>query len=238
MIAVLLADDQALVREGFRLILEMEPDMEVVGEACDGREAVEAARRLKPDVVIMDIRMPGMDGIDAASHIVKEPSSAKVLMLTTFDRSEYIYRAMKAGASGFLLKDVRRGQLTEAVRTVAAGDALLAPAITRRLIEEFCRRPSPASGTPLALSHLTDRETEVLTLIARGLSNAEIATALVVNETTVKTHVAHILAKLHLRDRVQAVVIAYETGLAQPGAKRTWPQPGVAQPGIPGDSKP
>lgn len=217
MIRVLIADDQALVRGGFRMILESQKDMEVVGEAEDGRQAVRLAGELKPDVVLMDIRMPDVDGLEATRRLVDSPDAPRVLMLTTFDMNEYVYEAMKSGASGFLLKDVRPEQLAEAVRTVAAGDALLAPAITRRLIEDFVRRPPPGSGPPEKLSELTDRELEVLKQIAKGLSNGEIAKTLFVSEATVKTHVTRILMKLNLRDRVQVVVLAYESGLVQPG---------------------
>ena len=217
MISVLLADDQALVRAGFRLILDLEDDMEVVGEAADGREAVSLARELDPDVVLMDVRMPEMDGIEATRRLARAGSRARVLVLTTFDADEYVYEAMKAGASGFLLKDVPREQLVAGVRIVASGESLLAPAITRRLIEAFVRRPPPGSGVPPELEELSAREVEVLKLVARGLSNAEIACRLVVSATTVKTHVANILQKLRLRDRVQAVVLAYESGLVQAG---------------------
>lgn len=216
-IRILLADDQTLVRDGFRSILEREADMEVVGEAGDGREAVETARRLRPDVVLMDIRMPVMDGLEAARRVLADPAPPRILVVTTFDRDEYVYEALKAGASGFLLKDVRSGQLTEAIRTVAAGESLLSPAITRRLIEEYVRRPPPGRA-PTQLIQLTERELEVLQLVARGLSNQEIAAELVVSEHTARTHVGHILSKLDLRDRVQAVVLAYESGLVQPGA--------------------
>jgi len=217
-IRVLIADDQALVRGGFRMILESQNDMEVVGEAEDGRQAVARSKELKPDVVLMDIRMPEMDGLEATRRLVDAPEAPRVLMLTTFDMNEYVYEAMKSGASGFLLKDVRPEQLAEAVRTVAAGDALLAPAITRRLIEEFVRRPPPGQNRPAELDELTERELEVLKLIAKGLSNGELAKELFLSEATVKTHVTRILMKLHLRDRVQAVVLAYESGLIQPGA--------------------
>ena len=219
MIRVLIADDQALVRGGFRVILEAQKDIEVVGEASDGREALAQARELDPDVVLMDIRMPELDGLEATRRLVSGDGSARVLMLTTFDLDEYVYAAMKAGASGFLLKDVRPEQLAEAVRVVAAGDSLLAPAITQRLIAEYVRRPPPGSGAPTELSELTERELEVLKLIARGLSNGEIASAPFVSEATVKTHVTHVLTKLKLRDRVQAVVLAYESGLVHPGAE-------------------
>ena len=217
MIRVLIADDQALVRAGFRAILEAEDDLEVVGEAAGGREAVALARETTPDVVLMDIRMPDLDGIEATRRLLKRDAAPKVLMLTTFDLDEYLYEAMRAGASGFLLKDVPRDQLVAAVRTIAAGDALLAPALVQRLVEDFVRRPHPGTTIPAELESLSDRELEVLRLVARGLSNAEIAQALFVSETTVRTHVGHILAKLGLRGRVQAVVAAYESGLVRPG---------------------
>jgi len=216
-IRVLIADDQALVRGGFRLILDAQKDIEVVGEAADGNEALALARELEPDVVLMDVRMPDLDGIEATQRLLESNRSPRVLMLTTFDLSEYVYQAMKAGASGFLLKDVRPEQLAEAVRVVAAGEALLAPAITRRLIEEFVHRPPPGARAPAELAQLTDRELEVLKLVAQGHSNAQLAASLVLSEATVKTHLTHILAKLNLRDRVQAVVLAYESGLVQPG---------------------
>jgi DNA-binding NarL/FixJ family response regulator len=216
-IRVLIADDQALVRDGFGMILDAQPDIDVVAEAADGGEAIERARELRPDVVLMDIRMPGVDGIEATRRLLADDGAPRVLMLTTFDQNEYVYEAMKAGASGFLLKDVRREELVNAVRVVAAGDALLAPALTRRLIEDFVRRPPPGSAPAGPLADLTDRESEVLRLVARGLSNAEIAAALVVSDATVKTHVARILSKLGLRDRIQAVVLAYESGFVQPG---------------------
>jgi DNA-binding NarL/FixJ family response regulator len=218
-IRVLLVDDQALVRAGFRMILEAEDDLEVVGEAADGTQAIAEARRLRPDVVLMDVRMPELDGIEAARRLVGEGVESKVVMLTTFDMDEYVYEALRAGASGFLLKDVPPEQLVAGVRAVASGDALLAPAVTRRVIEEFVRRPPDSvRAAPAGLGELTEREHEVLRQIARGLSNAEIAKELYVSETTVKTHVAHILTKLRLRDRVQAVVFAYESGLVHPGA--------------------
>jgi DNA-binding NarL/FixJ family response regulator len=216
-IRVLVADDQALVRAGFRAILEAQEDLEVVGEASDGGEAVTIAQEVRPDVVLMDVRMPGVDGIEATRRLLRDGDAPRVLMLTTFDLDEYVYEAMKAGASGFLLKDAPRDQLVGAVRTVAAGDALLAPALVRRLIEDFVRRPAPGDRSPSELGELTERELEVLTLIARGFANAEIAAQLFLSEATVRTHVSHIFAKLGLRDRVQAVVLAYETGLVQPG---------------------
>jgi DNA-binding NarL/FixJ family response regulator len=215
---VLIVDDQALVRAGFRMILESEADLEVVGEAADGREALQEAGRLQPDIVLMDVRMPELDGIEAARQLLVADGSAKVVMLTTFDLDEYVYEALRAGASGFLLKDVPPEQLVAGIRAVASGDALLAPSVTRRVIEAFVRRPPPTAREQDAkLEELTTRELDVLKLLARGLSNAEIAADLVVSDTTVKTHVAHILMKLDLRDRVQAVVFAYETGLVEPG---------------------
>jgi DNA-binding NarL/FixJ family response regulator len=218
MTRVVIADDQALVRGGFRMILEAQPDIEVVGEASDGYEAVDQARGLQPDVVLMDIRMPGLDGIEATRRLLRDASaSLRVLMLTTFDLDEYVYQAMRAGASGFLLKSVDPPELAHAVRVVAAGDALLAPTITRRLLERFLRLSPPGSAPPEGLGDLTARELEVLTLMARGLSNTEMATALFLSETTVKTHVAHLFQKLGLRDRVQAVITAYESGLVRPG---------------------
>jgi DNA-binding NarL/FixJ family response regulator len=217
-IRVLIVDDQELVRAGFAMILGAQEDIEVVGEAGDGREALERARALRPDVVLMDIRMPVVDGLEATRRLLSGSGPhPRVLILTTFDLNEYVYDAMKAGASGFLLKDAPRDQLMTAVRTVSAGDALLAPRITRRLIEEFVRRPRPGDATPAELENLSERELEVLKQVARGLSNAEIASILFVSEATVRTHVSHILRKLRLRDRVQAVVFAYETGLVQPG---------------------
>jgi len=216
-IGVLVADDEAIVRDGLRAIIELEDDLEVVGEAADGAEAVELARTLAPDVALVDIRMPEVDGLEATRRLLALAPPPRVLVLTTFDRNEYVYEAMRAGASGFLLKDVRRGQLTDAIRAAAAGDTLVAPAITRRLIEEFCRRPSPDDARRSELVSLTPRELEVLTLLGRGLSNRDIAATLVVAETTAKTHVARVLSKLDLRDRAQAVVVAYETGLVRPG---------------------
>jgi DNA-binding NarL/FixJ family response regulator len=219
MIRVLIADDQALVRGGFRLILEAQKDIEVVGEAQDGKDALAKAHELRPDVVLMDIRMPKMDGLEATRRLLSGDGDSRVLVLTTLDADEYVYEAMKAGASGFLLKDVRPEQFADAVRVVASGDALLAPAITRRLIEDFVRRPPPGSGPPAQLAELSDRELDVLKLIAQGLSNAEIAAALFLSEATIKTHVTHILTKLRLRDRVQAVVLSYECGLVQPAGR-------------------
>jgi len=218
-IRVLIADDQSLVRAGFRMILETEPDLEVVGEAADGEEAVEVSRRERPDVVLMDVRMPNVDGLEATRRILDGATEGpRVLILTTFDLDEYVYEALRAGASGFLLKDTPPEELVSAIRVVARGDALLSPTITRRVIAEFVRRPPDSvRRPPPELDELTSREREVLLEVARGLSNAEIAKALWVSETTVKTHVARILMKLRLRDRVQAVVFAYETGLVQPG---------------------
>lgn len=217
MIRVLVADDQTLVREGLAMLVDIEPDIEVVGQAPDGQEALKLARQLKPDVVVMDIRMPVLDGLEATRRLMAEPVPPRVLVLTTFDLDENLFRAMKAGASGFLLKDVRRGQLAAAIRAVMAGDALIDPQITRRLIERFCLLPPPVSGTPEPLASLTERELEVLRLLAQGLSNTDIAAHLVVGVSTVKTHVAHILTKLHLAERAQAVVLAYETGFVVPG---------------------
>jgi DNA-binding NarL/FixJ family response regulator len=216
MIRILLADDQTLVRDGFRSIIDREPDLEVVAEAGDGRAAIESARKLRPDVVLMDIRMPHLDGLEATRTLLAEPSPPRILVLTTFDLDEYVYDALQSGASGFLLKDVRAGELTEAIRTVAAGERLLSPAITRRLIEQHLRRPAPGM-LPAAVSALTERELDVLKLLARGLSNTEIAGRLYLGTSTVKTHVNRILTKLDLRDRAQAVVYAYENGLIQPG---------------------
>jgi DNA-binding NarL/FixJ family response regulator len=212
---VLIADDQALMRTGFRMILDTQPDIEVVGEAIDGTDAVRHYERLTPDVVVMDVRMPVMDGIEATRKLTAHDPPARVLILTTFDLDEYVYEALRAGASGFLLKDRPPEELVAAVRVIAGGEALLAPSVTRRLIEEFAKRPATATRNELA--ELTEREREVLVLMARGLSNGEIARSLFVAETTVKTHVGRILSKLRLRDRAQAVVLAYESGLVQPG---------------------
>ncbi len=220
-IKVLIVDDQALVRAGFRMILESEPNLEVVGEASDGQQALDAVRELQPDVVLMDIRMPNLDGLEATRRLNEAGGAGpRVLMLTTFDLDEYVYEALRAGASGFLLKDTPPEQLVSAIHVVASGDALLSPSITKRVIEEFIQRPPSTvpPATAAKLQELTARELEVLGYMARGLSNAEIAKDLFVSETTVKTHVARILMKLGLRDRVQAVVFAYETGLVQPGS--------------------
>jgi DNA-binding NarL/FixJ family response regulator len=217
-IRVLLADDERLVRAGFRMILKAEHDLDVVGEAADGLEAVEASERLQPDVVLMDIRMPTLDGLEATRRILAGPDPLpRVIVLTTFDLDEYVYEALRAGASGFLLKDAPEEQLVAAIRVAAGGGAIFAPSVTRRLIKEFARRSSRRDA-PSGLPDLTPRELEVLRLIAGGLSNQEIAAKLVVSEHTAKTHVAHILQKLNLRDRVQAVVLAYETELIVPGA--------------------
>jgi DNA-binding NarL/FixJ family response regulator len=215
-LSVMIVDDQALVRAGFRMILDAEADIEVAGEAADGAEAVEEAQRLQPDVILMDVRMPQMDGIEATRRLLTSDSlQTKVVMLTTFDMDEYVYDALRAGASGFLLKDVPPEQLVAGIRAVSQGDALLAPSVTRRVIQEFVRRPpSSVKTVPPEVEELTARELEVLKLVAKGLSNAEIAQELFVGETTVKTHVAHVLTKLDVRDRVQAVVLAYECGLA------------------------
>jgi DNA-binding NarL/FixJ family response regulator len=216
-IGVVVADDQALVRAGFAKLLEAEHDLRIVAQAADGLEAIEAVLRTRPDVVLMDIRMPRLDGIEATRRIRARAHAPRVIMLTTFDLDEYVYDALKAGASGFLLKDAPPEQLVAGVRIVAAGDALLAPAVTRRLIEEFARHPTPRPEGPPELAELTAREREILTLMARGRSNREIAAQLVIGESTVKTHVGNVLMKLDLRDRVHAVVLAYETGLVRPG---------------------
>jgi DNA-binding NarL/FixJ family response regulator len=222
-VRVLIADDQALVRAGFKMILEAEEDIDVVGEAGDGREAVELIGSLQPDVVLMDIRMPELDGLEATRQALAGQNGdgpvTRILMLTTFDLNEYVYEALRAGASGFLLKDVPAEQLVAGIRVVARGEALLAPSITKRLIEEFARARPPAASAASApgIDELTPRELEVFKLVARGMSNAEIAEELVVSDTTVKTHVARLLMKLGVRDRVQAVVLAYESGVISPG---------------------
>jgi len=217
----LIADDQAMVREGFAAVLTAQPGLQVVGLAADGADAVRQARHLEPDVVLMDVRMPVMDGLQATREILGAGAGSalpRVLMLTTFDLDDYVYAALRAGASGFLLKDATAAELVTAVRVVAAGEALLAPSVTRRLIADFARQQQPDQSLPPALDALTQRETEVLRLIARGLSNTEISNALVIAEQTTKTYVGRILAKLNLRDRAQAVVVAYETGLITPGS--------------------
>jgi DNA-binding NarL/FixJ family response regulator len=217
LIRILITDDQALVRTGFRVIVDAEPDLEVVGEAADGRAAIDETLRLHPDVVLMDIRMPNLDGIEATRRIAaKGPRGPRVLILTTFDLDEYVYEALRAGASGFLLKDAGAEELLHAIRVVAAGEALLSPSITRRLIADYASRP-PTSEHPAALAELTPRELEVLSFVARGLSNSDIARRLVLGEATIKTHVARIFQKLNLHDRAQAVVLAYESGLVTPG---------------------
>ena len=219
MISVMIVDDQAMVRVGFRMILEAEPDFDVVAEAADGLEAVATVAQARPDVVLMDIRMPRLDGIAATEQILALPipDPPRVLMLTTFDLDDYVYAALRAGASGFLLKDAPPEQLIEAIRVIADGDALLAPSVTRRLIEDVARRPRPGTAAFPGLADLTERETEVLRHVARGLSNAEIANQLYLGEATVKTHLGRVLTKLGLRDRVQVVVVAYESGLVTPG---------------------
>jgi DNA-binding NarL/FixJ family response regulator len=218
-IRVLIADDQSAVRAGFAALLGGEDDVSVVGEAADGREAVDLARRLFPTVVLMDVRMPNLDGLEATRLICADPSleQSRVLMLTTFDLDEYVYGALRAGASGFLLKDTGPEELLRAIRTVAAGDALLAPSITRRLIAEFANRPDSAPAAPVELNQLTERELEILRLVAAGLSNAEIARRLVISPLTAKTHVGRVLAKLDCHDRAQLVALAYESGLVTPG---------------------
>jgi len=218
-IKVLIADDQALVRAGFKMILETDPDIRVVAEADDGAQAVEAALRTRPEIALMDIRMPGMDGLEATRRIMATPSPPRVLILTTFDLDEYVFDALAAGASGFLLKDVAPEQLLAGIRIIAHGDSLLSPSVTRRLIELFVRGRPSTREPPAGLDELTPRELEILQLVARGLSNIEIAEKLVVSSTTIKTHVARVLMKLALRDRIQAVVFAYENAIIQPGAE-------------------
>jgi DNA-binding NarL/FixJ family response regulator len=215
---VVIADDQPMVRAGLRSLLEGEDDVVVVGEAVDGEQALHAVRRHRPDVVLMDIRMPNLDGLEATRRLVTEGSAAKVLVLTTFDLDEYVFDALRAGASGFLLKDATAEELIAAVRTLAAGDAILAPAVTRRVIEAFAAVPRPRAGIADRLAALSPREVEVLRLLAQGLSNAELAARLQLSDATVKTHIARILSKLQLRDRAQAIVAAYETGLVTPGS--------------------
>ena len=216
-VRVVIADDQGMVRSGFTTLLNSEPDIEVVGEAVNGQEAITRAIQLRPDVILMDVRMPVLDGLQATRQITAMDGAPRVLVLTTFDLDDYVYQALRWGASGFLLKDASARELAEAVRVVAAGDALLSPSVTRRLIVEFARMGAPRGPSRKTLQDLTERETEVLALVAQGLSNAEIAGRLVVAEQTVKTHVSRILMKLGLRDRTQAVVLAYESGLVQPG---------------------
>jgi DNA-binding NarL/FixJ family response regulator len=215
-IRVLVADDQPLVRSGFRMILEERSDLELVGEAGDGAEAIALARELDPDVILMDVRMPGVDGVAATRRLIESGSRARVLVLTTFDLDEYVYAAIRAGASGFLLKDVEPNELVDAIRVVAAGNSLFGPAATERLVARFAQEPEPAAVR--SLDDLTDREREILRLLATGLSNAELAQRLHLSETTVKTHVSAVLRKLRVRDRVQAVIAAYEAGLVRPGA--------------------
>jgi DNA-binding NarL/FixJ family response regulator len=222
MTSLVIADDQGMVRAGFRSLLDTEPDLEVVGEAANGAEALEVVRRLRPDVTLMDIRMPVLDGLAATRALVEEGAGTRVLVLTTFDLDEYVFEALRAGASGFLLKDAPAEELASAIRVVAAGDSLLAPGVTRRVIDAFVRRPSVSSrGPDPALERLTRREVEVLGLLARGLSNADIGGRLFVSEATTKTHVSNVLAKLGLRDRVQAVIFAYENGVVVPGERDT-----------------
>jgi DNA-binding NarL/FixJ family response regulator len=216
-VRVVIADDQGMVRSGFTILLNSEPGIEVVGEAVNGREAIARAAELRPDVMLMDVRMPVLDGLQATRQITATDGAPKVLVLTTFDLDDYVYQALRWGASGFLLKDASAGELANAVRVVAAGDALLSPGVTKRLIAEFARMGAPRGPSRKNLANLTERESEVLALVACGMSNAEIAGRLVVAEQTVKTHVSRILMKLGLRDRTQAVVLAYETGLVQPG---------------------
>jgi DNA-binding NarL/FixJ family response regulator len=214
-IRVLVVDDQPLVRSGFRMVLEERPDLELAGEASDGAQAVELAGELDPDVILMDVRMPNLDGVEATRQLVDSGTRARILVLTTFDLDEYVYAAIRAGASGFLLKDVEPAELVDAIRVVAAGNSLFGPAATERLVERFSQQPSPDAGR--SLDELTEREKEILTLLASGLSNAELAERLFLSETTVKTHVSSILRKLRVRDRVQAVIAAYDAGLVRPG---------------------
>jgi DNA-binding NarL/FixJ family response regulator len=214
-IRVLVADDQALVRGGFRMILDERDDLELVGEAADGARAIELAGELDPDVILMDVRMPNLDGVEATRRLVESGTRARILVLTTFDLDEYVYAAVRAGASGFLLKDVEPAELVDAIRVVAAGNSLFGPAATQRLVERFAGTPAPVDGRPL--EQLTDREREILRLLASGLSNSELAARLYLSETTVKTHVSAVLRKLGVRDRVQAVIAAYEAGLVKPG---------------------
>jgi DNA-binding NarL/FixJ family response regulator len=218
-VRVVIADDQGMVRSGFTTLLNSEPDIEVIGEAVNGQEAIARAAQLRPDVLLMDVRMPVLDGLQATREITAMPGAPRVLILTTFDLDDYVYQALRWGASGFLLKDASAQELADAVRIVAAGDALLSPGVTRRLIAEFARMGAPRGPSRDSLDGLTERECEVLALVARGLSNAEIAGRLVVAEQTIKTHVSRILMKLGLRDRTQAVVLAYETGLVRPGTE-------------------
>jgi DNA-binding NarL/FixJ family response regulator len=218
MIRVVVADDQGMVRSGFSVLLNAQPDIEVIGEAVNGQEAIAQAREQRPDVILMDVRMPVLDGLQATRAITAMPDPPKILVLTTFDLDDYVYEALRSGASGFLLKDASATELANAVRLVAAGEALLAPSVTRRLIAEFARLGAPRGPSRKQLDGLTERESEVLTLVARGMSNAEIAAHLVVAEQTIKTHVGRILMKLGLRDRTQAVVLAYESGLVHPGS--------------------
>lgn len=214
MIRVLVVDDQPLVRSGFRMVLEERPDLELAGEASDGAQAIELARELDPDVILMDVRMPNLDGVEATRQLVESGTRARILVLTTFDLDEYVYAAIRAGASGFLLKDVEPAELVDAIRVVAAGNSLFGPAATERLVARFAQQAGPDAGH--ALDELTDREKEILTLLASGLSNAELAETLFLSETTVKTHVSSILRKLRVRDRVQAVIAAYDAGLVSP----------------------
>lgn len=217
MIRVLVVDDQPLMRSAYQMILRGEPDIDLVGEAADGRRAIEEARRLRPDVILMDVRMPAMDGVEATRVLAAEDRSTKILILTTFDMDEYVIEALRAGASGFLLKDVRPDELVHAIRIIAEGDALLAPSVTRRLLDTFAASLPPfRQDKTSVLRALTDSELKVLTLVGKGLSNKEIAASLFVADTTVRTHLRHILDKLHIRDRVQAVVLAHDTGLVQP----------------------